>query len=243
METGIKSEEARELAAMYRSQLSDIMEEWAKHTVDPTGGYITDFGEDWELVSRRKNIWAQARQTYMFAAYYEYSGHEDKWLSLAKLGRDFLVHHAYAGEGRWYYEVSEDGGRVIEGTTTIFTDLFALIALAQYASASGDQTDYELIRETFDRAKNHIMDPEFRDIKPHVWLKGIERHSPYMIAVHSSMIAEKVLGKDVTGPFIDFCIHKLLYFFGKNKSGYLLESLKEDGTCLLYTSPSPRDCS
>ena len=42
METGIKSEEARELAAMYRSQLSDIMEEWAKHTVDPTGGYITD---------------------------------------------------------------------------------------------------------------------------------------------------------------------------------------------------------
>ena len=29
METGIKSEEARELAAMYRSQLSDIMEEWA----------------------------------------------------------------------------------------------------------------------------------------------------------------------------------------------------------------------
>ena len=79
-----KRQEARELAAMYRSQLSDIMEEWAKHTVDPTGGYITDFGEDWELVSRRKNIWAQARQTYMFAAYYEYSGHEDKWLSLAK---------------------------------------------------------------------------------------------------------------------------------------------------------------
>lgn len=122
METGIKREEAKELAAMYRSQLSDIMEEWAKHTVDPTGGYITDFGEDWELVSRRKNIWAQARQTYMFAAYYEYSGHEDKWLSLAKQGRDFLVHHAYAGEGRWYYEVSEDGERVIEGTTTIFTD-------------------------------------------------------------------------------------------------------------------------
>lgn len=66
---GIKREEARQLSAMYKSQLSDIMEEWAEHTVNPDGGYITDFGEDWELVSRRRNIWAQARQTYMFAAY------------------------------------------------------------------------------------------------------------------------------------------------------------------------------
>lgn len=227
---GIKREEARQLSAMYKSQLSDIMEEWAEHTADPEGGYITDFGEDWKLVSRRRNIWAQARQTYMFAAYYEYCGHGEKWLSLAKTGRDFLVRHAYAGEGRWYYEVSEDGKEVMEGTTSIFTDLFALAALAQYASASGDQTDYALIRETFDSAEKHIMDPEFRDIKPHVWRKGIERYSPYMIAVHSSMTAEKVLGKEVTGPFIDFCIHKLLYFFGENESGYLLESLNEDGS-------------
>ena len=185
MKIGITKEEARQLSALYKSQLSEIMEEWAEHSADPSGGYLTDFGENWKLVSRRRNIWAQARQTYMFAAYYEYSGREEKWLSLAKAGRDFLVCHAYAGEGRWNYEVSENGEEVIEGTTSIFTDLFALIALAQYASASGDQTDYDLIRKTFDSARNHIMDPEFRDIKPHVWQNGIERHSPYMIAVHS----------------------------------------------------------
>ena len=91
------------------------MEEWAEHSADPSGGYLTDFGENWKLVSRRRNIWAQARQTYMFAAYYEYSGREEKWLSLAKAGRDFLVRHAYAGEGRWNYEVSENGEEVIEG--------------------------------------------------------------------------------------------------------------------------------
>ena len=100
MKIGITKEEARQLSALYKSQLSEIMEEWAEHSADPSGGYLTDFGENWKLVSRRRNIWAQARQTYMFAAYYEYSGREEKWLSLAKAGRDFLVCHAYAGEGR-----------------------------------------------------------------------------------------------------------------------------------------------
>lgn len=239
METGIKREEARKLAAVYRSQLADIMEEWAAHTADQiNGGYITDFGEDWELVSLRKNIWAQARQTYMFAAYYEYSGYVEKWLDLARIGRDFLVQHAYAGNGRWYYEVSEDGREVKEGTTTIFTDLFALIALAQYASVSGKDGDIGLIQDTFDSVKKNIVNSEFRDIKPHLWRAGIERHSPYMIAIHSSMVAEKVLGKEVTGPFIRFCIDKLINFFGKNESGYLLESLKEDGT--VWDTPEGR---
>ncbi len=194
MKIGITKEEARQLSALYKSQLRDY---------GRVGGafcrsvrrIFNRLRRKLETGFRRRNIWAQARQTYMFAAYYEYSGREEKWLSLAKAGRDFLVCHAYAGEGRWNYEVSENGEEVIEGTTSIFTDLFALIALAQYASASGDQTDYDLIRKTFDSARNHIMDPEFRDIKPHVWQNGIERHSPYMIAVHSSMVAEKVLGK------------------------------------------------
>lgn len=231
MENKIGREDARKLASLYKSQLGEIMEEWAEHTEDMVnGGYITDYGADWKLISLRKNIWAQARQTYMFAAYYECLDQDDRWLSLAKRGRDFLTAHAYAGNGRWNYEVSGDGSTVVEGTTTIFTDLFALIALAQYAAVSGDRSDEELIRETFDHAKQNVMDPKFRDIKPHVWKEEIDRHSPYMIAIHSSMIAEKVLGKETTGPFIEFCVNKLLHFFGENESGFLLESLRRDRT-------------
>ena len=70
MKIGITKEEARQLSALYKSQLSAIMEEWAEHSAAPSGGYSTDFGENWKLVSRRRNIWAQARQTYMFAATY-----------------------------------------------------------------------------------------------------------------------------------------------------------------------------
>ena len=45
MKIGITKEEARQLSALYKSQLSEIMEEWAEHSADPSGGYLTDFGE------------------------------------------------------------------------------------------------------------------------------------------------------------------------------------------------------
>lgn len=230
MERETKKINFSDMAKLYQKQLSEVMEEWAAHTEDRiNGGYITDFGEEWKINSFKKNIWAQARQTYMFAAYFEYSKGQKKWLELSKIGRDFLVANAYAGNGRWNYEVSDNGKETIEGTTTIFTDLFVLIALAQYAYVSGDCTDYFLIQNTFEQAQKNLMDSNFKDIKPHMWIDGVERHSPYMIAIHSSMVAEKILGREVTRPLIEFCIDKLLNFFGKNESGFLLESLKNDG--------------
>lgn len=227
---GMTAEEAGLLAKLYRKQLQEIMEEWSEHTIDEEeGGYLTDFGEDWRLVSRRKFIWAQARQTYQFAAYSENSGDPQRWLALARRGRSFLMKHAYAGEGRWYYEVSQDGREVREGTTTIFTDLFALAALSQYAAASKDLADLSVIRETFEAVRRNVPDKGFRDIRPHVFKEGVRRHSVFMIAIHSAMMAERVLGKEVTRPFIRECMNRLLFFFGENKSGYLLESLLEDG--------------
>lgn len=235
----MNQEEAKKWAGLFREQLKEIMDEWAEHAIDPiNGGYITDFGEDWQLMSLRKNIWAQARQTYMFAAYAMYIGTKEKWLKLSKIGRDFLVQHAYAGDGRWYYEVSVDGKEVQEGTTTIFTDLFVLLALSQYAYVSGDQTDYEIILETFEKITYNLANPDFKEIKPHQWEKGIVRYSPYMIAVHSLMTAELILDKKDTEPIIKEYINKLLNFFGGNTSGFLLESLKENGE--VWNTPEGR---
>ena len=102
MERETKKINFSDMAKLYQKQLSEVMEEWAAHTEDRiNGGYITDFGEEWKINSFKKNIWAQARQTYMFAAYFEYSKGQKKWLELSKIGRDFLVANAYAGNGRW----------------------------------------------------------------------------------------------------------------------------------------------
>ena len=80
------TQEAKKLSVLYRMQLTELMEIWASHSIDSLhGGYLTDFGEDWKLVSDRKNIWAQARQTYMFAAYAAYLGHNPTWQRLVEI--------------------------------------------------------------------------------------------------------------------------------------------------------------
>ncbi len=226
----ITRDEAKKCSEQYRSWLMEIMEEWGEHTIDPEhGGFDTDFGGNWKLRSHEKNIWAQARQTYMFAAVYQMADQNEKWLSTAKVGRDFLVKYAYAGNGRWNYRLSEDGKNVEEGPCSIFTDLFVLMALSQYAEASGAMGDLPLIEETFESIKQNIEDPDFRDLMPHVWREGICRHSPYMIAVNAVSVAGRALGRERVRPFLDQCIDKVLHFFGENESGFLLESLREDG--------------
>ncbi len=222
-----------ETAALYKKQLFTIMEEWAQHTLDlENGGYLTNFDENWNLTEGVKNIWAQARQSYMFSAFYTNIDQNPRWLSIAKAGRDFLVKYAYAGHGRWNHELDCTGRKVLECTTTIFSDLFCLAALAQYAFASGNSEDLALIRETFESVQRNIPDPNFKDIAPHIWKADIQRHSPYMIAINACGIAGQVLGEETVRPFLDLCVDKLLYFFSQNPSGFLLESLYEDGHIL-----------
>ena len=232
-------EEAKRLSGQYRDQLLEIMEEWADHTLDlENGGFDVDFERDWTLRSHEKNIWAQARQTYMFAAVYQQADRNEKWLRVAEAGRDFLTKYAYAGGGRWNYRLSDDGKQVEQGTCSIFTDMFVLMALSQYAEASGDRRDLSLIEDTFHSIKNHIPDPEFRDLLPHIWRRGICWHSPYMIAINAVSVAGRILGRDKVKPFLSQCIEKVLYFFGENESGFLLESLKEDGK--IWDTPEGR---
>lgn len=219
------------LAQDYRSQLDTIMALWAARCTDEeNGGYLTNFDEHWQLDGREKNTWAQARMCYMFGVMATLPGESRaKWLALAKQGRDFLTAHAYAGDGRWNYAFDEIGATVLEGATSVFTDCFALMALAQYAAASGSDADMACILETFGALAANIPNPAFRDIKPHPWQPHIVYHAPYMIAVGAAGTAAAVLGDETTGPFLRLCMDQVLRFFPNNDSGYLLESLDRDG--------------
>ena len=74
---------AKEMELLYRKQLLEIMQEWADHVLDAQyGGYATNFDENWKLPGRQKNIWAQARQSYMFAAIQTKIDNDSKWGSL-----------------------------------------------------------------------------------------------------------------------------------------------------------------
>jgi len=232
--TDASKDRIRELAVFYRNHLlADIMPFWEKRTKDDiAGGYLTCFDRKGNLTDENKYIWFQARQLYMFSAMYNRIEKDKKWLDLAKWGRDFLVKYAYAGDGRWYYQLDREGG-IQKGTISVYTDLFMLKALCEYAKAGVSDEDLCLINETYDTLERNLHNPNFKAIYHGTWSPKYKRHGLYMISLIAAHCAANVLGNSRTRRLIDHCLEQILYVFAKDEYEALFESVGWDG-CVIF---------
>ena len=114
----------------------------------------------------------------MFSALCNEIEPRDAWLQLARTGRDFLVEHAYAGNGRWNYHLGRDG-TVQKESISIYTDMFVLGSLCEYAIATGSDADRHLIEATYDAMERNVRDPEFKDLFHGTWDARFDRHGPH----------------------------------------------------------------
>ncbi len=219
-----------ELANFYRRHLvEDVMAFWEPRTLDhQCGGYLTCFDRQGNLTDTDKYIWFQGRQLWMFSALHHQLEPRPTWLELARVGRDFLVKHAYAGDGRWNYQLDR-AGQLKRGTISIFTDFFVLGGLCEYAVATGRDDDLTLIHETYDAIERNVYDPQFKDIFHGTWSPRFKRHGIYMIALGKAAVARQVLGDQRTRPLIDHCLHQILHVFSHDEHRALFESVGRDG--------------
>lgn len=223
----------QEIGDYYRNHLlNEVMPFWEVRTRDEEcGGYLTCFDRQGNVTDRTKYVWFQARQLYMFSALYNQMEPSSKWLDLAKHGRDFLVAHAYAGDGRWQYQLDRNGA-VEKGTISIYTDMFLLQGLSEYAVASGSDEDRTLIEETMAGIEKNVTDPEFKDIFHGTWNPRYKRHGIHMISINTADVVSQVLGRDRTRSLIDYCIHAVLFEFAKDEFEALFESIGRDGAII-----------
>ena len=217
---------------MYRYQfeyhknylLNGIMSFWEERTKDiEYGGYFTCFDKEGNLTDQNKYIWFQGRQLWTFSALYNAFG-DYKWVDLARLGRDFLIKHAYAGNGRWNYQLDRYGAVRI-GTASIYSDLFVLSGLAEYALATKSDQDMKLIVDTFDSIEKNVYDLDFKDIYHNVWNPKHKKHGLYMINLIVIPIVSRIIGEEKTRPLVDHCLENILYVFAKDEHEALLEAV------------------
>lgn len=208
--------------------LNGIMAFWENRTRDnECGGYFTCFDREGKLTDPKKYIWFQGRQLWTFSALYNIF-QDEKWLSLAKHGRDFLVKHAYAGDGRWNYQLTREG-KVEIGTNSIYSDLFVVSGLAEYAIAGKTGQDEKLILDTFKAIEKNVYDLDFKDIYHNVWNPNHKKHGLYMINLIVAPVVSKVIGEEKTKPLIDHCLENILYVFAKDDHEALLEAVGRNG--------------
>jgi N-acylglucosamine 2-epimerase len=223
----------QELARYYRAHLLDeVMPFWESRTADfDSGGYFTFFDRAGNVMDKRKFIWVQARQTYMFSSLYRQIEKRPEWLALATHGRDFLVNHAYAGNGRWYYQLDQYG-KVEQADRSMATDAFALMGLSEYAAATGSDDDAAIIEKSFDKYERNTNDPNNVEFFHFVFDPAFEHHSPYMLAVNVCSVVRDVLGDERVRMLMSTSMDKVLYTFANDTYHVLFETLQKDGSIL-----------
>lgn len=203
--------------------LHDSLDFWKDRVADrENGGYLTSFDREGNCIEKEKNIWLQARQVWMFSAVYCHIEKNPQWLQLAKLGRDYLIAHAYAGDGRWYYLLDEEGN-VLQGTISLFTDMFVLMGLSAYADASESAEDMTLINNTFESLYQNVRNDDCRDTFPQEFKTGIVSHGRYMICLNAVACARKYIDDEKADELIDFCMDRIFGILGYKDDGVIHE--------------------
>ena len=120
---------------------------WERHSLDRAhGGYYNNLDRDGAVYDTTKHIWLLARQVWMFSKLYNSVEERPAWLSIARMGMDFLRRHAVRPNGRVYFSLSRSGDPIYQ-QRKIFTESFYAMALAEFGRASNDPALAQRARE------------------------------------------------------------------------------------------------
>ena len=133
-------ERQAELRKIYRDGLLlDTLPFWLRNGVDREhGGFLICQDRDGTVIDTDKGLWQQGRFTWLLATLYDTVERRPEWLELARHGLDFIRRHGFDRDGRMFFQVTRDG-RPLRKRRYVFTECFAVAALAAYAKAAGDE--------------------------------------------------------------------------------------------------------
>ncbi len=124
----------------YRKDLvENVMPFWMKHGIDKVhGGVYTCVDRDGTLMDTTKSCWCQGRCGFICAYAYNNIEKNPEWLAASKSCIDFIENHCIDTDGHMFFTVTEDG-KPVQKRRYVFSECFAIIAMAEYALATGEK--------------------------------------------------------------------------------------------------------
>jgi N-acylglucosamine 2-epimerase len=215
--------------------LCDIMPFWENRCLDREyGGFLTCFDRQGCLTDNSKYTWFQGRQLYVYSKLFNKVERRPAWLEHAAWGYNFLIKHAYAGEGRWHFKLDQSGN-VLVSTTSIYSDYHAAQGLAEYmlAAEMKNEEGMQILAETYDRLEKNTTDPGFKDIYENTWSPFFIWNDMYLTALNVACIASPILGVKRTAPLMDECASKIMNWFARDEYSLVFEAVTRDNKVLL----------
>ncbi len=216
----------------YRNQLlQDTVPFWFPRSYDTEyGGYLLMRDQDGTLIDDDKAVWIQGRAAWLLSTLYNTVEQKQEWLDGAKLGIDFLLNHCFDKDGQMFFHVTRDG-KPIRKRRYYFSETFAVIALAAYAKATGDEKIAQKARELFGTCLAYAsgekkLSPKFEDTRPS---KGI---GVPMIMMNTAQQLRETIGDERCDEWISIWIEEIKNYFVKDDIKCVMEQVAPDGSII-----------
>lgn len=160
---GNQGKETDMAAILEESLFRDILDCWYPRNMDTVhGGYISGFERDWSpSKQQQKSLVQQARHTWTTAFVAKHYPDRKEYTDYARQGYRFLADHLWDEAFGGFHTFSHaDGTPVVEagGGKLVYGQAFALYALAQYYSLTGEAEALDLARKAFLWMEEHAHD-------------------------------------------------------------------------------------
>ena len=223
-------EKVRELIRIYKDGLlEDTMPFWQQHALDREhGGFMTFLDADGTVVGTDKPIWVIGRFTWLFAKLYNTVEPRAEWLSLAEHGISFLRQYGFDQDGRMFYSVTRDG-RPLRKRRYLYTETFGVVALAEYAKASGDEKAKRQACELFQLIIKYHRTPGMLVPKGLPQTRPMKPHAMPMILLAIAQILRDFDDNPLYKQVIDDSIQEIEQHFLKSEFKALLENVGPNG--------------
>lgn len=224
-----------DLAAFYEDQLrTQILPFWLQHAPDhECGGYFSCLDRDGTVYDPDKvDILMQGRISWTFSTMYNELEPRQEWLDFARRGVDFILRHGFREDGRIYYALRRDG-RPMEPPSLYHAELSNLIAMAELARATKDETLYQKARETFETAWPGLHHPHPDGTAPLPGMVPTRIHGNSMITINVLQILRSYREESTDRPRILECIDHMRRFHLRPDQRLLLEFTGWEGETLV----------
>jgi N-acylglucosamine 2-epimerase len=222
--------------------LENTLPFWINNSVDEKhGGFMTYLDRKGDVLCTDKSMWVQGRITWLFSRLYNDLEKRSEWLELARHGMDFIRKYGFDEDGRMFFKVTRDG-RPLRKRRYLFTETFGIIALAEYARASGETETLELARCMAKLVLDLGSRPGALEPKTFPQTRRARSHAMAMIKVNTFQVLKNADRKadesDEYDRYIDEAMDEVFRYFVKPEKKVLLETVGMGGE--LLNSPEGR---
>ncbi len=205
-----------ELREIYRREcFESVVPFWLEHSLDRVhGGQFNSLARDGGVFDTDKSMWLQGRALWMFAKLHNEVEPREDWLEAARHIYDFLMRYGFDADGRMFFAVTADG-EPLRKRRYIFTETFAVIGLAEYARATGDEKARQRAIDTYRLVVEHLREPGKLEPKVYPRTRRAKAHNVSMIMLATTQelrlaVPDDPLHREVADHALDQIINGFL---------------------------------